>query len=101
MRWPSAQLWENFTVGEACDARPSAQLWENSTVGEDLRSEALCAALGEFHCWRGLLGAMAGRRVVARRGKMARLLFFVNIYARIGDRRTLAVDDESSCLFFF
>ena len=70
--------------------------------------EALCAALGEFHCWRlpeyyyfagPPSGAMAGRRVVARRGKMASLFFFVNIYARIGDRATPAVDYESACCF--
>ena len=44
-------------------------------------------------------GAMAGRRVVARRGKMASLFFFVNTYARIGDRAAPALDYESSCCF--
>ena len=55
----------------------------------------------EYYYFAGLpSGAMAGRRVVARRGKMACLCFFVNIYARIGDRATPAMDYESSCCFF-
>ena len=36
-------------LARTCDARPSAQLWENFTVGEDLRCEAYASVL--LFCW--------------------------------------------------
>ena len=108
------QLWENFIVGNAThkvadlsimrvlsvavlDDRDAGNLLHHMCC-EDLRCEAYARVL--LFRWTTFWsdGGTAGGGASWEDGQS--ICFFVNIYARIGDRATSAVDYESSWCFF-